>query len=109
VKAYKPEILLEPRKRLWIATAQMCGKRLKQALPLWLTHYEKHFDVLSQDVYELEYSHFSQLLNQSSATPRLLATNILSANRLANNPLSTTPGIILILSSSEIADVISKL
>jgi hypothetical protein len=60
-KAYKPEILLEPLKRLWLATDQMCGKRLKQALPLWLTHYGKHFDELPQGVYE-------QLLTISAAT-----------------------------------------
>ena len=48
---YKPEILLEPLKTLWLATDQMCGKRLKQALPLWLAHYDKHFDKLPEPVY----------------------------------------------------------
>ena len=60
-KQYKPEILLEPLKTLWLATDQMCGKRLKQALPLWLAHYDKHFDKLPEPVY-------MQLLTMSAAT-----------------------------------------
>jgi hypothetical protein len=38
---YKPNELLVPLKALWLATDQMCGKRLKSAIPLWLPHYEK--------------------------------------------------------------------
>src|SRR3990167_347515 len=38
---YKPKELLEPLKAIWLATDQMCGKRLKSALPLWLPHYVK--------------------------------------------------------------------
>jgi hypothetical protein len=60
-KQYKPETLLEPLKRLWLATDQMCGKRLKRALPLWLAHYDKHFEALPEIVYE-------QLLTISPAT-----------------------------------------
>ena len=41
-KTYDPAVLLEPLKKVWLATDQMCGKRLKQALPLWLPHYSKH-------------------------------------------------------------------
>lgn len=32
---------------IWKAAEQPCGKRLVEALPLWLPHYHKHFDVLS--------------------------------------------------------------
>ncbi len=38
-KIYDPASLLEPLKKIWLATDQMCGKRLKQALPLWLPYY----------------------------------------------------------------------
>lgn len=60
-KHYRPEVLLEPLKRLWLATGKMCGKRLKGALPLWLVHYEKHHETLSETVY-------AQLLTMSAAT-----------------------------------------
>ena len=40
-KHYQPELLLEPLKAIWLATNQLCGKRLKVALPLWLPYYEK--------------------------------------------------------------------
>lgn len=60
-KLYRPEVLLEPLKQLWLATDQMCGKRLKMALPLWLAHYEKHHEALSEAVY-------SQLLAIIAAT-----------------------------------------
>src|SRR3954471_1678139 len=29
--------------QVWEAAEQLCGKRLVQALPLWLPHYERHF------------------------------------------------------------------
>lgn len=29
--------------RIWSAAEQLCGKRLVEALPLWLPHYPKHF------------------------------------------------------------------
>jgi len=38
---YNPAILLEPLKAIWLATDQMCSKRLKVALKEWLPHYEK--------------------------------------------------------------------
>lgn len=34
-------------KRLWICSGQMCSKRLKPALPLWLEHYEEHYGDLT--------------------------------------------------------------
>lgn len=60
-KEYKPEILLTPLKQLWLATDQMCGKRLKEALPLWLAHYSKHYPELSEAIHK-------QLLMMSPAT-----------------------------------------
>lgn len=42
-KHYDPSEVLEPLKAIWLATDQMCSKRLKHALPLWLPHYEARF------------------------------------------------------------------
>ena len=35
---YRQPQLLEALRRLWLATDQMCGKRLVAALPLWLPY-----------------------------------------------------------------------
>ena len=35
-KVYAAEALLEPLKNIWLATDQMCGQRLKRAIPQWL-------------------------------------------------------------------------
>lgn len=40
-RQYNEKVLLEPLKRIWLATDQMCSKRLKVALALWLPHYDK--------------------------------------------------------------------
>jgi hypothetical protein len=60
-KTYEPALLLEPLKKIWLATDQMCGKRLKHALPLWLPHYHKHYG-------ESEEGLSLQLLAMSAAT-----------------------------------------
>jgi hypothetical protein len=60
-KQYVPEKLQEPLVRIWLATDQMCGKRLRSALPLWLPHYERHYT-------PLEASTKKQLLEMSPAT-----------------------------------------
>ncbi|WP_233231544.1 integrase [Tichowtungia aerotolerans] len=39
---YDDPELTKALKRLWLKSGQMCSKRLKQALPLWLNHYKKH-------------------------------------------------------------------
>lgn len=38
---YDPKTILEPLKAIWLATDQMCSKKLKVALKEWLPHYEK--------------------------------------------------------------------
>jgi hypothetical protein len=48
-KYYDPQQLLDTLKAIWLATDQMCGKRLKAALPLWLPHYERMYG-LQQEV-----------------------------------------------------------
>ncbi len=42
--------LLKPLKRIWMATDQMCGKRLVAAIPDWLPHYESSYGALSEDI-----------------------------------------------------------
>lgn len=64
---YDSENLLLPLKRIWLATNQMCGKRLKEALPHWLPHYEASYGPLAPGINE-------QLLAISSASiDRLLS------------------------------------
>lgn len=46
-KIYDPKILLDPLKAIWLATDQMCGPRLKAALPLWLPFYEVRYPLSS--------------------------------------------------------------
>jgi hypothetical protein len=38
---YQP--LMEVVERIWSAAEQVCGKRLAEALELWLPHYERHY------------------------------------------------------------------
>lgn len=40
-KQYVLKELITPLRVIWLATDQMCGKRLKAAIPLWLPYYEK--------------------------------------------------------------------
>ena len=43
---YDQPQLLEALRRIWLASDQLCGKRLKVALPLWLPHYEAEHGAL---------------------------------------------------------------
>jgi hypothetical protein len=49
-KVYEPEELGPALRKIWLATDQMCGKRLKVALPLWLPFYERHYGKLDVGV-----------------------------------------------------------
>ena len=51
-KHYSDPKLLEVLKQVWLATDQLCGKRLKPALPYWLSHYEKHYGIIPEQVKE---------------------------------------------------------
>lgn len=53
--------VLAPLKAIWLASEQMCSKRLKVALPLWLPFYEQQHGRLSEPTR-------SKLLNISPAT-----------------------------------------
>src|SRR5512137_295165 len=46
---YAKEHLLVPLKRIWFATDQMCSKKLKAAIPLWLPFYEGEYEPLLPD------------------------------------------------------------
>ena len=49
---YPPNLYLEPLKRIWLSTDQLCGKRLKMALPLWLPHYSTSYEQLDAVIYQ---------------------------------------------------------
>lgn len=46
---YDTPELVEALRTIWMASDQLCSKRLKAALPLWLPHYETSFHPLSAD------------------------------------------------------------
>jgi hypothetical protein len=58
---YHEAKLLEALKRIWFATDQMCSKKLKVAIPLWLPFYEKEYEPLEKVLKE-------KLLQASPAT-----------------------------------------
>ncbi len=58
---YLPAVLLTALKHIWFATDQMCSKKLKAALPLWLPFYHTAYEPLSPELK-------SQLLSMSPAT-----------------------------------------
>jgi hypothetical protein len=60
-KTYQPEDLREPLKQLWFATDQLCGRRLKVAIPLWMPYYEALYGTLEPGIKQ-------HLLSASSAT-----------------------------------------
>jgi len=85
-KVYQEQVYLEPLKRIWLATDQLCGKRLKMALPLWLPHYHKAYGELDQSTYQ-------GLLQMGSATiDRLLSKVKVQSKRGLSG---TKPGKIL--------------
>ena len=44
-----PEVIT-PLKAIWLATDQMCSKKLKSAMPLWLPHYESEYGMLDATI-----------------------------------------------------------
>lgn len=58
---YPSKELLIALKRLWFATDQMCSKKLKAAIPLWLPFYETAYEVLAPEITD-------KLLSISAAT-----------------------------------------
>jgi len=58
---YDPKILLSPLKNIWLASDQMCSKKLKAAIPEWLPFYDEFYQALPDLVKE-------QLIKISPAT-----------------------------------------
>src|SRR5688572_5298328 len=46
------QLVLEPLKAIWLLSEQMCSKRLKVALPIWLPCYEQECGSLPGEVRE---------------------------------------------------------
>ena len=85
-KRYPNNVYLEPLKNIWLSTDQLCGKRLKMALPLWLPYYSEEYEELSPEVYQ-------GLLRMSASTmDRLLASSRVKCGRGLSG---TKPGKIL--------------
>lgn len=64
---YRSTELIKALKRIWLATDQMCSKKLVAAIPLWLPFYGETYEKLSDQV-------TTKLLSISAATiDRLLA------------------------------------
>ncbi len=58
---YDRDLILKPLKTIWLATDQMCSKRLVAALPVWLPSYDETHGPLPDGVKQ-------QLLQLSAAT-----------------------------------------
>jgi hypothetical protein len=86
VPHYDKELLLTPLKRIWFATDQMCSKKLKAALPLWLPFYEEEYEPLVPEVRQ-------KLLAMSPATIDRLLRPIRALCKKGRG--STKPGTLL--------------
>jgi hypothetical protein len=83
---YPHNLYLEPLKNIWLSADQLCGKRLKMAIPLWLPHYSKEYEELAPAVYQ-------GLLGMSASTmDRLLASSRVKCRKGLSG---TKPGKIL--------------
>ena len=47
---YQNKVLLTVLKRLWFATDQMCSKKLKAAIALWLPFYEQGYGCIDDGI-----------------------------------------------------------
>ena len=85
-RIYLPAPLLAPLKQIWLAANQMCGKRLKAAIPIWLPFYEETYGMLDANVR-------TQLFTMSEATiDRLLQPE---RARFPKRMCGTKPGSLL--------------
>jgi len=83
---YDKDLLLVPLKRIWFATDQMCSKKLKAAIPLWLPFYEEEHEALSLQVEQ-------KLLEMSPATIDRLLKPVRALYKKGR--CSTKPGTLL--------------
>lgn len=86
-RIYEGKEFLEPLTQIWLATDQLCGKRLKAAIGLWLPSYEVTYGLLSADIK-------AKLMKVSPATiDRLLKPN--RARYKRRGLCGTKPGYLL--------------
>jgi len=66
--------VLEPLKVIWLAAEQMCSKRLKAALPLWLPFYEQEhgplFEAVRKKLLQISAASIDRLLKKERARYR---------------------------------------
>ena len=84
---YRSRELLAALKRIWLATDQMCSKKLVVAIPLWLPFYERTQEKLSDET-------MNQLLSISAATVDRLPAPTRARTRLKGR-CATKPGNLL--------------
>ena len=46
---YKKDCIIKPLIKIWLATNQMCSKKLKAALPIWLPFFESEYGLLPEE------------------------------------------------------------
>jgi len=86
-KKYEAKILLPALSNIWLAANQMCSKKLKAIIPLWLPFYDDAFGKLEKSIKE-------QLLQISPATiDRLLKP--IKAKHTRHGLTGTRPGYLL--------------
>lgn len=83
---YDGESLLLALKRIWFASDQMCSKKLKAAIPLWLPFYVGEFEPLTDQVQQ-------KLLTMSPATIDRLLRPLRALHKKGR--CSTKPGTLL--------------
>jgi hypothetical protein len=84
---YTSKDLLQALGNVWLASNQMCSKKLKAALPMWLPFYSERYGALRKDVR-------TQLLHLSAATiDRLLKP--IRAKHSKHGLSGTRPGYLL--------------
>ena len=83
---YQDPRLLLVLKRIWLATDQMCSKKLKVALPLWLPYYAAEYEPIPPEVQQ-------KLLAASPATLDRLLKPLRSQHLKGRG--STKPGTLL--------------
>ena len=76
--------------RVWKAAEQLCGKRLVQALPLWLPHYERHYEKIlprqKKLLAEISAATLDRLLTQQKAQKSSSTKRPRRSARLSSRP-----------------------
>jgi hypothetical protein len=78
-RLYEP--IREPIERIWQCSEQLCGKRLRPALQLWLPHYAKHYGGLLPTQRKLLSEVSAATLDRMLASVKATATRGLCGTR----------------------------